>query len=117
VLAVVVVFAMFVGREEPGSKQQTAAATHCDAAAAERLVQQALNGGILHRVDGKPDIAQVYVLAPWMQLTIDEKRSLDAMLKCTVTHGAPNERTIVVYHDGHTGKELATSTAHAFTME
>lgn len=116
VLALVVVFAMFYGQEDPDKKTQTTA-TRCDTITATRLVQQALDGGILHRVDGKPAVSRVYVLEPWQHLTVDEKRGLDTMLKCTVTHGAPNDRTIVVYHDGHTGKEVATSNAYGFTME
>lgn len=115
VLVIVAVFAMFYGQEDPDSKHTPT--THCDVTTAERLVQQAITGGILHRIESQTPVSRVYILAPWTRLTIDEKRGLDGMLKCTVTHGTPNDQTIVVYHDGHTGKELATSNAYGFTVE
>lgn len=115
VLAVVVVCAMFYGQEDPDRKHTPS--TRCDATTAERLVQQAITGGILHRVETQTPVSRVYILTPWTHLTIDEKRGLDGMLKCTVTHGTPNDQTIVVYHDGHTGKEVATSNAYGFTVE
>lgn len=117
--AIVAVFAMFYGQEDPEKRttRPTSTATRCDTVAMKRLVQQALDGGILHRVDGKPEVSRVYVLEPWTRLTIDEKKGLDAMLKCTVTQGTPNDGTIVVYHDGRTGKELATSNRYGFTVE
>lgn len=117
VLAVVVVFAMFVGREEPGSKKQTAAVAHCDAVDANKLVQQALDGGILHRVTWRSDVARVYVREPWAGLTINEKKALDVILKCTASPDTPREDAIVVYHDSKSGKELATSNRYAFTMD
>lgn len=118
VLGLMAVFALFYGRDDPGKRPpENALASRCDTVTMTRLVQQALDGGILHRVDGKPEVSRVYVLEPWTRLTIDEKKGLDAMLKCTVTQGAPNDRTIVVYHDGRTGKELATSNRNGFTVE
>lgn len=117
-LAILVVFATFYGQEDPAMKhRKPVAASRCDTVAMKRLVQQALDNGILHRVDGKPEVSRVYVLEPWTRLTIDEKKGLDAMLKCTVTQGTPNDGTIVVYHDGKTGKELATSNRYGFTVE
>lgn len=116
--AIVSIFAMFYGQEDPSKRTpKPTLASRCDTVTMTRLVQQALDGGILHRVDGKPEVSRVYVLEPWTRLTIDEKKGLDAMLKCTVTQGAPNDRTIVVYHDGRTGKELATSNRNGFTVE
>ncbi len=118
VLGIVIVFAMFYGREEPGKeKPKPTMANYCATVNTKQLIQQALDNGILHRVDGKPDVSRVYVLEPWTRLTIDEKKGPDVMLKCTVTQGTPNDGTIVVYHDGRTGKELATSNRYGFTVE
>lgn len=118
VLGIVVVFAMFYGAEDPATKKPSPSlASRCDTASMTRLVQQALDGGILHRIDGKPEVSRVYVLDQWARLTIDEKKALDAIVKCTVTHGAPTDRTIVVYHDGRTGKEVATSNRNGFMVE
>lgn len=116
--AIVAVFAMFYGQEDPAKRASKATPVNtCATIKFQHIVQQALDGGILHRVEGKPEVSRVYVLEPWARLTIDEKKGLDAMLKCTVTQGAPTDRTIVVYHDGRTGKELATSNRYGFTVE
>lgn len=117
-LAIVFIFAMFYGQEDPAMRtSKPATSNYCAALNTTQLVQQALNGGILHRVDGKAEVSRVYVLEPWARLTIDEKKGLDVMLKCAVTNGSPTDRTIVVYHDGRTGKELATSNRYGFTVE
>lgn len=117
-LAILVVFATFYGQEDPSKRKPKATtANSCAAVNTTQLVQQALDGGILYRVDGKPEVSRVYVLEPWTRLTIDEKKGLDVMLKCAVTQGAPTDRTIVVYHDGRTGKELATSNSNGFTVD
>lgn len=116
ILAGLIVIATFTDRGTTASKPSSTM-PRCDADAAKEVVQQALNGGILHRVEGKPEVSRVYILEPWYHLTIDDKKLLDNVVQCMVTNGAPNGKTIVVYHDGRTGKELATSNRFGFEME
>lgn len=125
-LALLSLFAAFYGREDAEHARQRAIlqagqeATprpQCDADKALQLVQKAIDGGILHRLQGKPEVSRVYVLEPWSHLTIDEKKALDVILKCAATDAALNTQTIMVYHDGRTGKELATSSQYGFTMK
>lgn len=121
--AILIIFAMLYGQEDP-DKNRTVRATspsngapRCDATTAKQVVQKALDGGILHRVEGKPEVSRVYTLEPWHHLTIDDKRALDNVVRCTLTNGTSDARTIVVYHDGRTGKELATSNQYGFDMK
>lgn len=106
--------------ESPSQNRRDASTSQpprCDADKASQLVQRAVDSGVFHRIEGTSEFSHVYILEPWRQLTIDDKKLLDNVVQCTVTNGGGKGPAIVVYHDGHSGKELATSNRFGFTMD
>lgn len=113
----IIIYSIADNRKQREKETRSTTLTRCDANKAKQVVQKAIDSGILHRLDGKPDVSRVYILEPWHHLNIDDKKILDSVIQCTVTNGISESGTIVVYHDGRTGKELATSNRYGFEME
>lgn len=79
----------------------------CNATGADQLVAKA-GSAIIHRIDRQGSIPRIYVTPGWQELTIDEKRTFDGVLQCSLTRGL-GDSLLLAYHDHRTGKEIAES--------
>ncbi len=83
----------------------------CDLPAAEKIVDRAFASGLLTEVRK----LQIYVGPAWHELPLHAKENLDTMVQCVAMKGGDG-RIMLSYHDGRTGKQIATST-YKFKME
>lgn len=122
--ALVAIVAGFYGREDPTTTrareaglQNAVSGPRCDAKKAAEIIGKLISGGILLKVQPGTTVSHVYVLEPWRAMTIDDKHTIDNAIQCYLTDGASRGDSIAVYHDGRSGKELATSDRYGFRME
>lgn len=90
-------------------------APRCNASQADVLVGKLINQGIFLKIETKRDVPRIYVLEPWNTLTIDEKKAFDNAVQCHLMRGI-GKPVLAVYHDGRTGKEVAETGPHGFSM-
>lgn len=102
---------------DPARKSTVPAAPRCDPKRADSVIQQFIQSQVLLKIDATRSVPRIYVLEAWHHLTIDEKKTLDNVVQCYVTHGGANGPTLAMYHDGRSNKEVATSDTYGFRMK
>ena len=90
----------------------------CDARKAKELVDDLINKEhILRHIKTTSSIPKVTVDALWYTLDFETKKLFNNALACYLANGDTSEMPLVAYLDPRTGKKVAQSGPHGFSME
>lgn len=89
----------------------------CDAAISLVVLSKAYSLQVIRRMDAKPGQMPVfYVDEPWTLMPRDGKELLDASLQCFITEKT-GRRTVMLYRDYQSGKDVAESNAGGLSLK